>query len=214
MKKRSFKPISKKYLQLEMQYRSRAEVERIVGPIKGDWPRSTEEIRALPHFLLRFDSRELDPEYMKAKLELVTKVLIPIANGQLDMHGILMAVAGSIDPQFTRFVVDAGAASQKEISDEQNAAAMIGQGIDPVLPESGVNAALRNQTLMQTFAASPELRAKYGDGKTLVGQLAQKRSKHWQFMQDQEENKQIGRLGVQPGPMQAAVAPQTPGGAQ
>jgi len=69
-------------------------------------------------------------------------------------------------------------------------------GIEPPSKE-GVNFNLRKQTAEQIIQSSEELQQKMAE-KPLVKQLADNRIKYLQFGIAQQENAQIGRVGVKP----------------
>jgi hypothetical protein len=62
-------------------------------------------------------------------------------------------------------------------------------------PKEGVNFQLRSQTAQQIMQTSQELQKKMQE-KPLVKQLADNRMKYLQFGIQQQQNAQIGRVGV------------------
>ena len=92
--------------------------------------------------------------------------------------------------------MDKDTASQKEIEDEQNSWVKIINEIEP-LPKEGVNFELRTQTAQQIMQTSQEFQKKMAENP-LVKQLAENRMKYLQFGIQQQQNAQIGRVGVKP----------------
>ena len=146
---------------------------------------------------LRFSVDTLSPEFMEKKLQAVTQLTQFDTMGAIDRNALVQISAETIDPTLAeRIVVDKQTASQKEIEDEQNAWVKIMAEIEPI-PQEGVNFQLRQQTAQQILQTSQELQKKMTE-KPLVKQLSENRMKYLQFGIQQQENAQIGRVGVKP----------------
>ena len=184
-------------LSLCQQYLPPEFVARITsGPVE-EIAMTQEDIEGKFDLSLRFSVDTLNPEFMEKKLDAVTKLTQFDVTGALDRNKLLGIVAESIDPMLAKQVImDKQTASQKEIEDEQNSWLKIMNEIEP-LPKEGVNFQLRSQTAQQILQTSQELQQKMQE-KPLVKQLADNRMKYLQFGIQQQENAQIGRVGVKP----------------
>jgi hypothetical protein len=194
--------------QLMCQFMTQAEMEAVAGRLVRPWPLDNDEIRREHSLLPTFDVRENNPDYAQKKMEAVSKVAAEDPSGSVDYHGLTKAKMMMIDPNLARqFVKDGPEATQKEVEDEQTNIVKMSNGIAPQMKDRGVNAQLRLQTIQQTIANSPELQGKLlhpQNGQTFR-QLLANQVKHYQFMLTQQNNRVIGRLGVEPGPLQVSA---------
>ena len=179
------------------QYLSPEFVARLTGG-------SVEEIMVMPDDIqgkydlsLRFSADTLQPDFMEKKLQAVMQLTQFDTVGSIDRNALLQISAETIDPMLAqKIVMDKQTASQKEIEDEQNAWVKIMAEIEPIAVE-GVNFQLRQQTAEQILQTSAELQQRMRE-KPLVRQLSENRMKYLQFGIQQQENAQIGRVGVKP----------------
>ena len=193
----SWKEALSQALCLCQQYLSPEFVARLTGG-------NVDEIRIMPDDIqgkydlsLRFAVDTLSPEFMEKKLQAVTQLTQFDTMGAIDRNALVQISAETIDPTLAeRIVVDKQTASQKEIEDEQNAWVKIMAEIEPI-PQEGVNFQLRQQTAQQILQTSQELQKRMAE-KPLVKQLSENRMKYLQFGISQQENAQIGRVGVKP----------------
>lgn len=164
-----------------------------------------DERRHNPNLLaakLEFDVRELNPEYVAKLMEAVNSTVIPA-----DVGGVLNRTKWSkvqmrmLNPRLGRELVqEDGDASRMMFdgvkSDVQGMA--LGDEAQYVEMDSGAKAKL--QYLQQIIAANPNytqlLRAQ---PKGRFAELLMKYEKNLQMSLQQENNKQVGRIGVQPG---------------
>lgn len=204
--------------QLMCQYMSQEEIEAVTGPLAREWPPSNEEIRQENSLLKTFDARELNPEYIKQKMEAISEVAAQDPTGVVDQAGLTYYKMSLIDVNVARkYVKNEGDVTQKEIEDEQNTMSRMADGIPAQMKQGGVNAKLRLQTIQDTFAKSTKF-------QTLARSLGQEGQqfrknlsdhvKNLQFIDQQfapDQNKLTGKTGVKapPSPLpqqQEAVA--------
>lgn len=184
-------------LSLCQQYLPPEFVARITGGPVEEIQMNQEDIEGRYDLSLRFSVDTLNPEFMEKKLDAVTKLTQFDVTGALDRNKLLEIIAESIDPMLAKQVImDKQTAQQKEIDDEQNSWVKIINEIEP-LPKEGINFELRQQTAQQILQSSQELQKKMQE-KPLVKQLADNRMKFLQFGIQQQQNAQIGRVGVKP----------------
>lgn len=184
-------------LSLCQQYLPPEFVARITGGPVEEITMSQEDVEGRYDLSLRFSVDTLNPEFMEKKLDAVTKLTQFDVTGALDRNKLLEIIAESIDPMLAKQVImDKQTAAQKEIDDEQLSWVRIANEIEPPTKE-GVNFQLRAQTAQQIMQSSQELQQKMAE-KPLVKQLADNRMKYLQFGIQQQQNAQIGRVGVKP----------------
>jgi len=118
--------------------------------------------------------------------------------GILDLGPLVEWAAYSLDPVLGRRAIKPQTnVTQKEISDEKNNLAQMAVGVEPEMPEQGINAQLRLQTMQQHIGQSPKLAQLY-QGDELFRALVENRQKYLMQQVAQEQNKTIGRLGSAP----------------
>jgi hypothetical protein len=193
----SWKEALSQALCLCQQYLSPDFVARLTGGSPEDIAIMPDDIQGKYDLSLRFSVDTLSPDFMKEKLQAVTQLTQFDTVGSIDRNALVQISAETIDPTLAeRIVMDRQSASQKEIEDEQNAWVKIMAEIEPV-PREGVNFQLRQQTAQQILQTSQELQQKMSE-KPLVKQLSENRMKYLQFGIQQQENANIGRVGVKP----------------
>lgn len=193
----SWKEALSQALSLCQQYLPPEFVARITGGNVDEIMVQEEDVAGKYDLSLRFSVDTLDPEFMEKKLDAVTKLTQFDVTGALDRNKLLEIIAESIDPVLAKQVVmDKQTAAQKEIEDEQNSWVKIINEIEPIAKE-GVNFEIRAQTAQQIIQTSQALQEKMAE-KPLVKQLADNRMKYLQFGIQQQQNAQIGRVGVKP----------------
>lgn len=183
-------------VQLCQQYMTDEQVQQIVGGRGVDVGHSREEIQGKFHLTFNFDARTLDPEYVTALAEAISKFVLPWDTSQTVMRDKLTAVVlGAINPnladEITRPVEEA---DQAEVRDEQLAVTQISAGVEPALLDKGQNFRLRLETI-NAIGQNPEV---VGKMTPLSVEMLKRRVEHFEFMLTQEKNAQIGRAGVTP----------------
>jgi hypothetical protein len=89
-------------------------------------------------------------------------------------------------------------ADEGEAEDELQNFLMIGAGVEPPMKEKGQNFALRARVLEGILAANQADISRELQNKPMSAEMLRKRMEHFKFMGQQEQNKQIGRIGVVP----------------
>ena len=184
-------------LSLCQQYLSPEFVARITGGNVEEIQVRPEDVAGKFDLSLRFSVDTLNPEFMEKKLQAITQLTQFDTAGALDRNKLVKLIAEQIDPTLANQVVqDPTTANQKEVEDEQLSWVRIANEIEPPAKE-GVNFQLRQQIAQQIMQTSQELQGKMAS-KPLVKQLADNRMKYLQFGISQQQNAQIGRVGVKP----------------
>lgn len=187
---------------LMRQFMPEEEVVRITGPLPEGraWKVDRVEIQGQYDLKLTFDVRDLDPEHSLAKMKLINEVVIPAdVTGRLDRSALSSWMMYAVDPHLADEVVkDQDSVSQQEVEDEQNEMTKMWAGIEPPMREGGQNYGLRLQVLQNQLQQNPEWAARLqNEPEGMFAKLIQTRAQHFEFMLQQEQNKQIGRVGAQ-----------------
>jgi len=125
------------------------------------------------------------------------------SGGVIDRNKLIMAITTAISPDAARdLVVDQSSASQKMFREVQTDIGMMMLGNEALYVENDPSAKSKMQYAQQVMQSNPKA-AQAAQGDPQFQQLLEKYMKNLQFSMQQQENKQIGRIGVSP----AAQAP-------
>ena len=187
---------------LAQQYLPDAEFAQATGAPQG-W---LEQRRAQPGLLyaeLAFDVRELDPEYVMQQMEVIQKAIVPTdVAGVIDRAKFTRLQLRAINPNLAReLVADNQAASQRMFTEVQTAIALMRLGNEAQYVENDPSAAQKLQFATQIIGANPDYQQALQQGGRF-GELLQKWAENLQFSLTQENNKQIGPIGVVPDAME------------
>lgn len=142
-------------LQLDQQYLTDDDVKRVAGSAGVPWNVSARDIQGKYEISVTYDMQQSDLEYVKKKLGLFAEAMQFNQAGTGKMNKIFARVMAIIDPDAEDLIEeDEQDATQKEVTEEKNAAAQILVGIEPEKPMHG-NHQLRMQTLIQNTLQSP-----------------------------------------------------------
>jgi hypothetical protein len=158
--------------------------------------------------ILEFDARDLNLDYLEQKMNMINSVIVATdAAGVVDRAGLTSYAMRALDPAAGRLIKPTGQVTQQEIQDEQAAMGQIVAGVTPPIASGGTNPQLRLQVIQSTLQA-PDFQ-QFIKANPLAQQRLQERIKSFQFAIQQQQNAQIGRIGVPPSPVQS-MAPQGP----
>ena len=201
-------------LQLAQQYMTDIEVARLVGkPLTESFRVSREDIQGRFDLMLVFDSKDMDQDALKLKLDYIAKVVVPLDTaGTIDRALLTRLIIGSIDPNMADMLVrDVGAVQQATVEEEQGNFAKIAAGTEPPITENPDNAQLRLQTLQGIIQANPAVAQRYQQDE-IFKKMIDARMQSFQFSMQQQQNAQIGRTGSQPALQEMQQQAQMPGG--
>lgn len=208
---RSGKAVIAQAFALMQQYLSDTEIMRVTGAMPRPFQISREAIQGKYDLVAEFDVRDLDSEHLGKKLEYIAKVAVPLdVAGVIDRANLVNFIVGAVDPSLAQMIVrSTEVATAAEAEDEQLALTKIAAGIEPPLPEQGVNPQLRLQVLQGSLQANPQLQQRYAQDE-IYKAMVDARAQALNFQMTQIQNAQIGRTGAVPA---LASQPQTMGGA-
>ena len=193
--------VATQVLSLCQQYLSLDEVMRVVGGQETPYVQDRETIQGQFDLNLQFDARDLDTEFLEQKINLIAQMVTPLDSaGVLDRVGLIQRIMDAIDPNMSEELIKPiEEVTQKEIEEEKLEFAKMESGVESTLkPEnSGQNVQLRLQVLQEIVQKNPAIQQKLQEDETF-GALVQQRMKHFQFLLQQKQNAQIGRVGVEP----------------
>jgi len=183
---------------LMQQFMNQDEVTRVLQFQSAPLAKGPLDIRGQYDVMVVFDVRNLDSEYVGNKLKALAEITRLDVTGVMDRNKLIKVMVAAVDPGLAdELVRDADAASQQEVDDEERQFTKIAAGIEPMPKEGGENAQLRLQVLQQIIAKNPALQDRYGKDE-IFKSMVDNRMKHFQFMLDQQQNAQIGKMGVKP----------------
>jgi hypothetical protein len=184
--------------QLNQQYISDEDVQKITGQPGFSMHAGRSDIQGEFDLSIEFDARDLNMEFLTGKLKAITEMVAPNdTSGSIDRNYLTKWLASSIDPTFARDgIKSADSATQKEIEDEKNNLAQICCGIEPPMVDKGQNYQLRLQVLQNTLQQSPSVQQTIGQDK-YKQEILQNRMKFLTFQVQQQKNANIGRVGTQ-----------------
>jgi len=180
---------------------------RIAGGNGLPIARSRQEIAGSFDLIMAFDVRDLDWEKLVAKGKMMIEyVKVMDTRARVQWDGVSARMMQAIDPSWAdEFVMPAERADEREVMEEKAALAQMLNGIRPEMPEGGINAQLRLETLMgelEPRRANPQAFAPMTQAAML---LIGERVKYLRFQVQQGENAVTGRLGVDTGKTDAEI---------
>jgi hypothetical protein len=183
-------------LQLSLQYLDVTELERICAtPI----PKSIHDITNMYDFEVKFDIRNLYTDLVLEKLQAIQQFVIPLdAGGVIDRNKLVQKSVEAIAPDASKdLIINQQSASQKLYKDVQNDIGMMMLGNEPTYVENDPTASTKMQYLQQIMQNN--IKAQNASKSDQMFQmLLQNYMKNLQMSVMQEQNKQIGRIGVTP----------------
>jgi len=203
-------------LQLCQQYMPEEKIRRIVGGNGVDVPRTRQEIQGRFDTTLAYDIRDLDVGYVERIAKAISGLIAPMDRQSTIMYDkVVHRLMQALDPNLAEDTLQpVEAANVNEIKDEELNFTKISAGIEPPMVPVGQNYALRLQVIMGIVQKNPQaLQALTPMSKEILS----RRVKHLQFMVQQQQNANIGRVGAEPatgmqGPGTPAGAATAPGG--
>jgi hypothetical protein len=184
---------------LAQKYMPDAEFARITGAPEG-WLEQNRQLYGTLDVELHFDVRELDPDFIMKQLEVINTTVIPgDAAGVIDRAKYTKLQLQAINPALAKqLVADDQAASQRIFQQVQNDIAMMFLGNEPQYVEMDPTAQTKLKYASQIVGANPNYQQALQTKGTRFAELMQKYVMNLQFSMTQEQNKQVGHIGVKP----------------
>lgn len=183
-------------LQLSIQYMDDTEVQRICGL---SLPKNVTDICNQYDFEVRFDIKNLYSDLVLEKIQAINQFVVPLdSGGVIDRNILVQAAVEAISPDLAKKVIlNQQSASQKMYRDVQTDIGMMMLGNEAQYVENDPTAQTKMQYLQQIMQKNPKAQ-QAAQGDPVFQQLVQKYSKNLQMSIMQQQNKQIGRIGVTP----------------
>lgn len=179
-----------------LQFMPEEQIVRITGtPLK----QGMSDIHSQFDFNVRFDVRDIDPEFVQKKLEAIIKTVVPLdSSGVIDRNKLVKLVIESISPDAAReLVIDQATASQKLYKDVVSDIGLMMLGNEATYVENDPAASSKLQYAQDILSKNPKAQQAL-QGDQIFQILFQNYIKQLEFSVAQEKNKQIGRVGVSP----------------
>ena len=192
--------------QLCMQYLPPEQWSQISGVQNLQMPTDRESIQNNLRLVLEYDARDLNMEYLTEKMNLITTVLAQTDKaGVLDYAGLTQYAARALDPALAqRIIRPQQQVTEQQVTEEQGAMSQIVTGIEPPIPEGNTsNPQLALQVIQQSLQAQDFMN--FLRANPLAQERLDRRVKAYQFQIQQQQNAQIGKLGVAPSPVSTAT---------
>lgn len=190
--------------QLCLQYLPPDEIKRVTGE---QLPHNITEIAGSFDYILKFDVREMNDDYVLKKLQAISQFVIPLdAGGVIDRNKLIQAITSAISPDAARELVsDQAGASQAMFRQVQSDIGLMMLGNEALYVENDPTAGTKLQYVQQIMQANAKAQAA-AKGDPNFQQLLQKYVQNLQMSQVQQQNKQVGRIGVSPASPQPNAA--------
>lgn len=145
-----------------------------------------------------FDSQASDPETADMQLKNMVSLVQMDRNGIIDVNKMLEFVAASINPIFADYVLQPAEESQQKIAKAvTDDLAKIFSGIEVPAQANGAQVAMQ---MVQAYVQQPDIAQRAQQDEAFAARL-QKYAGQYQFMLQQAQNAQIGRIGTAPAQM-------------
>jgi hypothetical protein len=191
----SWRSVFRQMFSLCCQYMPTEEIFRITG---GQLPQNLSEIHNEFDINVRFDVMNLDKEYIAQKVDFLTKIKQMDTGGVLNANRITEMLIQAIAPEMaTELIMNQEQASQKMFKDVQSDIGMMLLGNEVLYQENDPAAQTKMQFTQQVMQNNPKAQAALQSDPNFQ-QLFQNYIKNLQMSVMQQQNAQIGRLGVTP----------------
>ena len=145
--------------------------------------------------VVSFDTQNNDPESIETRLGQLVQLLAIDKNGKLNVDALIEIAAAAIDPVLAdATLMPSEAGSElivKQVFDDIKA---IYSGIETGARPQGAQVAL---SVLQQYAQQPDIAARLQNDEAFAGRL-QKYAEQYQFMLQQMQNAEIGKIGTSP----------------
>jgi len=151
------------------------------------------------NFTLNFDVRELDNEFVEKKLQAISQFVLPEDTmGIVDRTKLIRKKLQVIDPTLAdELVIEQAEASQQMFDEMNSQVALMSLGNQPNFVESDPSAGIKMQFVQQIIQGNPKYQKQMQEDEQFA-QLVQQFAQNLQMSITQQQNAQIGRIGVNP----------------
>ena len=191
----SWRSVFRQMFSLCCQYMPAQEIQRITG---GQLPQNLSEIHNEFDINVRFDVMNLDKEYIAQKVDFLTKIKQMDTGGVLNANRITEMLIQAIAPEMAgELILNQEQASQKMFKDVQTDIGMMLLGNEALYQENDPAAQTKMQFAQQVMQSNPKAQQALQADENFRA-LFENYVKNLQMSIMQQQNAQIGRLGVTP----------------
>jgi hypothetical protein len=139
-------------LALSLQYLSPEQIERVTGV-----PLEVKDLSTMPDFILKFDARDMNDDYVLKKLEVIAQQLLPLdAGGSIERNALVEKLVRSIAPELAdEILIDQGSASQKIYNDTKGELVGMMAGYEATIRRKTPRHRARCNTWSNSLRATP-----------------------------------------------------------
>jgi hypothetical protein len=191
----TWRSVFKQMFALCCQYMSPEEIQRITG---GTLPQNLSEIHNEFDLNVRFDVMNLDKEYVAQKIQFLSQIAQMDAGGVLNRNRLTEMMIQAIAPEMaSELIMNPQQASQKMYKDVQSDIALMLLGNEAIYQENDPTAQTKLQYAQQIMQANPKAQSALQQDENFQA-LFQNYVKSLQMSVMQQQNAQVGRIGVTP----------------
>ena len=191
----SWRSVFRQMFSLCCQYMPAQEIQRITG---GQLPQNLSDIHNEFDINVRFDVMDMDREYIAIKVDFLTKIKQMDSGGVLNANRITEMLIQAIAPEMAgELIMNQEQASQKMFKDVQNDIGMMLLGNEALYQENDPAAQTKMQFAQQVMQNNPKAQQALQADENFKA-LFENYVKNLQMSIMQQQNAQIGRLGVTP----------------
>lgn len=191
----TWRTIFRQMFSLCCQFMSPEEIQRITG---GQLPQNLSAIHNEFDLSVKFDINDLDKEYIAQKIDFLTKVAQLDSGGVLNRNKLTEMMIQAIAPEVAKeLILNPQDASRQMFKDVQSDIGMMLLGNEALYQENDPAAQTKLQYAQQIMQANPKAQAALQQDQNFQA-LFQNYVKNLQMSTMQQQNAQIGRIGVTP----------------
>ena len=196
---RSYAEVYRQACRLCVQYLPPEELARITNTAAAE---AITQDAIKYDFNLRFNVAEMDNELVKQKLQTIATAIVPLeVAGTIDRSQLFDKLLRAVAPESVdELLVDQQGASLKMYSEVKNDLGNMLVGIEATYQDmsNDPTAGSKMQFAQEIASTSPGVQEAMQGGNEMFQQLFQKYMQNLQMGVQQQQNKQVGRIGVQP----------------
>ena len=147
---------------------------------------------------VQFDIQNSDPESVEKKLTQLLQLVQYDKSGKIDLGKMLEFAAAAIDPVLADTIMRPGDGSEEMAKNVAEDLTMIFAGIEVGARPQGAQVAT---SIIQQYVQQPDIAERAQNDEAFAARL-EKYAGQYQFMMQQAENANIGRLGTEPAAFQ------------
>ena len=191
----TWKAVFRQMFSLCCQYMSPQEIQRITG---GTLPSNLSDIHNEFDINVRFDVANLDREYVSQKIQFLTQISQLDVGGVLNRNRLTEMMIQAIAPEMaSELILNPQQASQKMYKDVQSDIGMMLLGNEALYQENDPAAQTKLQYAQQVLQSNPKAQSALQQDQNFQA-LFENYVKSLQMSIMQQQNAQIGRIGVNP----------------